>query len=357
MHIPDGYLSPQTYGPAYAVMAAIWAIASSRLKKTLRARHVPLLALGACFTFAVMMFNVPMFGTTGHAVGAVLVAVLLGPWAAVVAVSLALIVQALIFGDGGVTAIGANCINMAVIMPFVGWGIYRLVAGSAPSNSRRHWIGAAVGGYVGLNLAAIGTALMFGIQPLIARTPDGRPLYAPFGIEIAVPVMAAEHLLFFGFVEAVVTGLVVAYLQRVEPSLIAAREGPVGHPGRRVFVRKMAVALAVLVLLSPLGLYLPAKFAAGTAWGEWSAEELRAIAGFVPQNLDRVSRLWSAPMPDYALPGQESGPLSSLALSYILSGALGLAVVAAVALAARKLLARKDPDENSAAVDAPADND
>jgi cobalt/nickel transport system permease protein len=148
------------------------------------------------------------------------VAVLLGPWAAVVAVSIALIVQAMLFGDGGITALGANCFNMAVVMPFVGYGVYRLVALKAAVTSRRRWIGAALGGYLGLNVAALVTAAEFGIQPLIAHDAAGHALYAPYPLAAAIPAMAVEHLVLFGVVEAVVTGLVVAYLQRTDPSLL-----------------------------------------------------------------------------------------------------------------------------------------
>lgn len=221
VHIPDGYLGPQTYAAAYAAAVPFWIAASRKLNKTLRSRQVPLLALSAAFSFVIMMFNVPIpGGTTGHAVGAVLVAVLLGPWAACIAVSIALIVQAVIFGDGGITCIGANCLNMAVIMPFVGYGVYKAIAGRSPAKSPLRWIGAAIGGYVGLNVAAVATGFEFGIQPAIARDAAGRALYAPYPLSIAVPVMALEHLIVFGIVEAVVTGLVVAYLQRTDAGLI-----------------------------------------------------------------------------------------------------------------------------------------
>jgi len=232
MHIPDGYLSPQTYGAAYVVVAPFWAIASRVLNRTLRSRQVPLLALSAAFTFVIMMFNVPIpGGTTGHAVGAVLVAVLLGPWAACIAVSVALMVQALLFGDGGITAIGANCLNMAVIMPFVGYGVYRLIAMRSDATSRRRWIGAAVGGYIGLNAAALATAVEFGIQPMIAHDAAGHALYAPYPLTVAVPAMALGHLLLFGVVEAVVTGLVVAYLQRADVSLLERATGKIEKRG------------------------------------------------------------------------------------------------------------------------------
>jgi len=221
MHIPDGYLGPQTYAAAYAAAVPFWVAASRKLNRSLRSRQVPLLALSAAFSFVVMMFNVPIpGGTTGHAVGAVLIAVLLGPWAACIAVSIALIVQAVIFGDGGITCIGANCLNMAVIMPFVGYGAYRLIAGRSDAKSRLRWIGAAVGGYIGLNAAAVATGVEFGIQPAIARDAAGHALYAPYPLSVAVPAMALEHLLVFGIVEAVVTGLVVAYLQKADPSLL-----------------------------------------------------------------------------------------------------------------------------------------
>ena len=338
MHIPDGYLSPQTYAPAYGVMIPLWALASAKLKKTLRARRVPMLALGAAFSFVIMMFNVPIpGGTTGHAVGSVLIAILLGPWAAMIAVSLALIVQALIFGDGGITAIGANCFNMAVVMPFVGWGVYRLIAGSAPVISKRHSIGGAIAGYFGLNAAAITTALMFGIQPIIARDAAGHALYSPFPLSVAVPIMAAEHLLVFGFVEAVVTGLVVAYVQRVEPDMLAVTTK--SHTTR---LRKLAIGIGLLALLSPLGLYLPAKFAAGSAWGEWSSGEIGKIAGYVPSGLEKLESIWHAPMSDYALKGQESAPLWAVSLTYILSAVIGIAVLAVVTIGLRKALSRKE---------------
>ena len=221
MHIPDGYLGPQTYGAAYAVMAPVWAVASRIVSRTLRSRQAPMLALGAAFTFVIMMFNVPIpGGSSGHAVGAVLVAVLLGPWAACIAVSVALIVQALLFGDGGVTCIGANCLNMAVIMPFVGYGVYRLVAGRSAATSSRRWLGAAIGGYLGLNAAALAAAFEFGVQPMLAHDAAGHALYAPYSLAVAIPAMMLPHLLIFGFAEATVTGMVVAYLQRTDVTLL-----------------------------------------------------------------------------------------------------------------------------------------
>ena len=111
-------------------MIPIWTVAAVKVKKTLKTKQVPLMALGAAFSFVIMMFNIPVIGgSTGHAVGATLIAILLGPWAACISVSIALVIQALLFGDGGITAIGANVFNMAVVMPFVGYYLYRLICG------------------------------------------------------------------------------------------------------------------------------------------------------------------------------------------------------------------------------------
>lgn len=224
MHIPDGYLGPQTYLTAYAATAPFWIASIRNLNKTLRSKNVPKLALGAAFSFVIMMFNIPILGTQGHAVGAVLIAVLMGPYAACIAVTLALIAQAIVFNDGGITCIGANCFNMAVVMPFVGYGVYRLIAGNADLKSKRQWISAAIGGYTGINTAAITTAFMIGIQPVIAHKLNGEPLFSPYPLKLTIPVMAMEHLLLFGIVEAIVTGLVVAYLQKTDISMLYLSE-------------------------------------------------------------------------------------------------------------------------------------
>ena len=221
MHIPDGYLGPRTYGTLFGVMLPFWAAASWKLNRSLKARQAPYLAIGAAFTFVIMMFNIPIIGgTTGHATGATLIAVLLGPWAAVIAVSVALIIQALLFGDGGVTAIGANCFNMAVAGVFAGYGIYRAVAAGSGPMSRRRVIAGAIAAYVSLNVSALFAAIQLGLQPMLERSPSGQPLYAPFPLNIAVPAMALPHLVVFGFAEAAVTALVIKYFQKNDPGML-----------------------------------------------------------------------------------------------------------------------------------------
>ncbi len=221
MHIPDGYLSPQTYIPLTAVFIPMAGVALSRVKKELTSQSIPYLGMAGAFSFLIMMFNLPVpGGSTGHAVGSAVIAIILGPWAATVAVSVALVIQALIFGDGGITAIGANCFNMAVFMPFAAWLIFKAF-GSNPSRKVIP-LAAFVAGYISLVLTAILTAAEFGIQPLIAVSADGRPLYCPYDLSVAIPVMAAEHLLVFGIAEGIITAVTVSYFLRNDPELIFA---------------------------------------------------------------------------------------------------------------------------------------
>lgn len=221
MHIPDGYLGPKTYLTMYGLMIPLWYMASKKVEKRLEGRRIPFLAIGAAFAFVIMMFNIPLSGgTTGHGVGGAVIAILLGPWEALLVLTTVIVVQALIFGDGGITAIGANCFNMAFAMPFSAYYIYRIMTWGNPVTSRRTLVSAFVAGYLSLNISAILTAFELGIQPLIEIGANGLPLYNPYPISIALPAMASGHLLLFGWVEGLITALTISYVKRVEPSLI-----------------------------------------------------------------------------------------------------------------------------------------
>ncbi len=225
MHIPDGYLGPITYVALFVIMVPIWLYAGYRVRKDLRSKQVPLLALSAAFTFVIMMFNLPVLGgSTGHAVGAAIIGIVLGPWAAIVSISVALIIQALVFGDGGLTAIGANCFNIAVVMPFVGYYAYRLISGSSDIKSTRRIAAAVIAGYLSLLIAAGFAGFEFGIQPYLHPAVDGKFPYMPYDLSVTLPAMIGEHLIFFSVLEALITGLVFVYFQRNEPQLLAGRK-------------------------------------------------------------------------------------------------------------------------------------
>jgi cobalt/nickel transport system permease protein len=222
MHIPDGYLSPQTYLPLIGAFVAVVAVAVKKVKNEFSARNIPYLGMAAAFSFIIMMFNLPVpGGTTGHAVGSAVIAILLGPWAAIISVSVALIIQALVFGDGGITAIGANCFNMAIFMPFVAYYIFKLFSNN-PQKKTRIFVVAFISGYLSLVMTSILAAVEFGIQPMIASTANGRALYCPYGLSITIPAMALEHLLVFGIVEGIITAFIIRFFMTNDPGLVYA---------------------------------------------------------------------------------------------------------------------------------------
>src|SRR6266540_6156461 len=221
MHIPDGYLSPATCATLYVAAAPFWYIALQRVKRLLSTRLVPLLSLFAAFSFVIMMFNLPLpGGTSGHAFGMGIASIVLGPWASMLAISVALLIQAIFFGDGGITAFGANCFNMAIAGSLAAYWVYRAIAGRAAITDTRRVIAGAVAGYVAINIAALLAAIEFGIQPILFTDASGAPLYAPYPLSVAIPAMLIGHLTFAGIAELIVSGGVVAYLQRADSSLL-----------------------------------------------------------------------------------------------------------------------------------------
>jgi cobalt ECF transporter T component CbiQ/cobalamin biosynthesis protein CbiM len=231
MHIPDGYLSPIVSVGLGAATVPGWAIATRRVQNVLSDRTIPLLAIFSAMSFTIMMFNIPVpGGTTAHGVGGTLIAIVLGPWAAAIAVSVALIIQALFFGDGGILAIFANCLNMAFILPFAGYAVYRLLAGrSSMLSTRRVWA-AGIGAYVGITASALMTGVQLGVQPILF-TQDGHALYSPYGLGEAIPAMLAAHMLGASIVEALITAFGVAWLQQRHPEYLDAFGRIIGMGG------------------------------------------------------------------------------------------------------------------------------
>ncbi|AGB20080.1 cobalt transporter CbiM [Thermoanaerobacterium thermosaccharolyticum] len=211
MHIPDGYLSPATCAVMGAAMVPVLATATKKVNSTFDKKDIPTMAIGSAFAFTVMMFNVPIpGGTTAHAVGATLLAIALGPWGASISLTIALLIQSLFFGDGGILALGANSFNMAFLAPFAGYGVYVLLQKLKVGKV----ISSAVGAYIGINAAALATAIELGLQPVLFHAADGRALYFPYGLSQSIPAIMIAHLTVAGLVEAVITGLVVYYLMR-----------------------------------------------------------------------------------------------------------------------------------------------
>ena len=314
MHIPENYLSPSTCGIFTIGMVPIWTHAIKRTRETVPGDKVTSLGVAAAFCFVAMMFNIPIpGGTTGHAVCGTLVAILFGPWPATLALSIALAIQAVFFGDGGILALGTNCFNVAFVLPHAGYAVYSLISRHV-RGEKGDVLGAAIGSYVGINAAALCAALEFGVQPLLFTDAAGNALYCPYPISISVPAMMAGHLTVWGVAEATFTVGILTYLRKVAPGFGISLSGEAKASQRRES-RAVLGLIAVLVVATPLGL-----IAKGDAWGEWSIEQLSQLSGETPSGMANGWE-WKAFLPDYSL-----GSLPE-AFSYILSAVIGVALL------------------------------
>lgn len=313
MHIPDNYLSPSTCAVMGAAMIPVWMVAVKKVKTGVSKVKMPMPGIGAAFSFLLMMFNVPLpGGTTGHAVGGTLLAILLGPYAACISVTIALLIQALLFGDGGILAFGANCFNMAFVLPFLGYFIYKFIKDRVKTE-KGEYAGIVLGSYLGINVAALCAAIEFGIQPLLFKNAAGQPLYSPYPLSVSIPAMTIPHLLVAGVVEVIFTVAIFAFIKKVSPGTI--------YEGAKQKTKAIYGLIVALICLTPLGL-----LATGTAWGEWGADEIKDVVsggntlGFVPQGM-KNGFSFEAIMPDYAVRG-----LPDIA-GYILSAIAGVAIL------------------------------
>ena len=361
-----------------------------------------------------MMFNIPVpGGTTAHAVGGTLIAIILGPWAAVIGVSTALIIQALFFGDGGVLAIFTNCLNMGIILPFVGYYAYKLIAGKSPLLSTRRIWAAGIGSYLGITVAALAVGTELGLQPLLFNQ-GGHPLYSPYTFQIAIPAMLLSHALGASLVEALVTALGLAYIQKSYPhyltslrAIVTGKDitegqaqkvplwqiiagsfvvlavllfiaglitggGDIGHlfgadwsqvnwadVGTMLLiilgiaiiliplawfllpkcVRRIGTAFVAIAIIAPLGLIAP-----GFAFGEGNSNAVKQAFGYIPQGLQQLSGIFSAPFSGYNVPlpffASDNTPLWHQAIGYEISGIVGVLLIGLISLGLATLIRR-----------------
>jgi cobalt/nickel transport system permease protein len=208
MHIPDGFIAPQMYLPAYGVATGLWAYGLRRLRRALREEAIPQLAVLTAFCFVVMMVMLPLpGGTSAHATGVALLALLFGVWTAFISVSVVLLLQALLFGAGGVTALPVNALAMGMIGAAVAWYAYRSL--------RRVHEGFALvaAGWLSINASALVMALALGLQPVIAHAEDGQPLFFPFGLSVTLPAVMIPHAV-IGVGEGALTLLMWRFVRR-----------------------------------------------------------------------------------------------------------------------------------------------
>lgn len=207
MHIPDGFINLPTAAITYVVAAGGLGYSLKRAAKKLGDKHVPLIAVMGAFIFAAQMLNFPIGGgTSGHLVGAALAAILLGPWAAMIIMSCVLIIQCLVFQDGGLVALGANIFNMGIVAPFAAYYIYRGINSLLGQNRRSMLIGGFMAGWASVFLAAIVCALELWVS---GTSPTA----------VVLPAMGGIHAL-IGIVEGAITAAVVSFVLATRADLL-----------------------------------------------------------------------------------------------------------------------------------------
>ncbi len=307
MHIPDGFLSMGVIIVCWVLAIIGLGIALARTRKALGERQVPVMGVLAAFIFAAQMLNFTVAGgTSGHLVGGALAAVLLGPWAAMLTMTTVVAIQALLFQDGGLLALGANIVNMAIIAPIVAYGFYRGARTLLGNRKGSTLVAGFVAAWVSVVLAAIACAIELGFS---GTSPIG----------IALPAMAGVHAL-IGIGEGLITVGALALIMATRPDLVEAERAP-APAGMRWVWGGLALAI-VLALLSPLASPYPDGL-------ERVAENL----GFI----ERAQEPLYEAIPDYVFPG-----ISNEALATIAAGIVGTLIVYGVAVSLAALFRRRE---------------
>lgn len=214
MHIPDGFLDVKTWTSSAAVASGVIAYSLRGVRKGLGDRQVPMVGVLAAFVFAAQMVNFPILGgTSGHLIGSTFLAVAIGPWAAVLVMTVVLLIQCLVFGDGGITALGANVLNMAVIAVFVGYYVYIVLTRAGRrvygrENNRIRIFAAFAASWVSVLAAALACALEIAASGMIAPG-------------IAISAMLFWHT-FIGLGEGAITAAILAYLLEAKSEVLAS---------------------------------------------------------------------------------------------------------------------------------------
>lgn len=206
----------------YAVSAATVGYAFNKFRKKVDEKTYIQLSVASAFTFIVMMFNFPVVGgSSAHITGIPLITFLFGPQASIIATSVVLIIQALLFRDGGILALGTNIFNMAIAIPLSIAFISKLLESFGLKNEK---IRIFVSSYFSTNIAALLTAIELGLQPLLF-TKAGKPLYFMYDLKTTIPAMMVPHLLVVAVVEAVLTVLLYSPLKNFATIKVGEKRG------------------------------------------------------------------------------------------------------------------------------------
>jgi cobalt/nickel transport system permease protein len=325
MHIPDGFIDVPTAVTTGVVSLGAVAWSLRRAGKELGERSVPLLGVTAAFIFAAQMLNFPVAGgTSGHLLGAVLAAVLLGPWAACIVLTVVLAVQAIGMADGGITALGANVMNMAVLGGIVGYYLFRAFKALLPKKPGGYFASVAAASWLSVVLASAAASVELAQSGTVP-------------LRVSLPAMISVHMV-IGIGEALITTTVVGAVLLARPDLVrtfdydlpARKQGesraPKGIRRARTWgfvAAALVVALALAVFVSP--------FASSAPDGLERVAVDRGFAATAPQ--EPVWRF--APVSDYTFPG-----ISSPAVATAVAGGVGTLMLFGLVFGLGRLLGR-----------------
>ncbi len=302
MHIPDGFLSLVVAVIFWIITIILLVVATQRTQNQLGERQIPLMGIMAAFIFAAQMINFPVAGgTSGHLLGGVLAAIMLGPWAGMLAMTSVIILQGLLFQDGGLVVMGANIFNMGLLSALIGYGLYRGVTG----RSRVTRLGVAAGAAW---LSVIAGAFFASIELWLSGTSP---------LQVVMPAMLGIHAI-IGLGEALITVAALAFIMQVRPDLLTTEQVE-ARGGRGWVVAGLAAAL-VVAIMSPLASVSPDGL-----------ERVAENMGFMGQGLAAPYQL----LPDYTIPF-----LGATSLSTIVAGVVGTLLVAALGFGIGRLLRR-----------------
>lgn len=307
MHIPDGFLSVPVSLVGWALAIGLIAIALGQTKKALGERQVPLMGILAAFIFAAQMINFPVAGgTSGHLIGGMLAAILLGPWGAVLVMTSVVALQALLFQDGGLLVLGFNIFNMGIVSAFVGYGVYSLLSKVTGHSRAGNLFNTAVGAWMSVEAAAVAVTL----QLVVSGTSP---------LSVAFPAMVGVHAL-IGFGEALITVGALAFIQQARPDLVG-RPNQMAKRGAGWIAVGLIIAL-VIVGFSPLADPNPDGL-----------ERVAEDQGFI----DTAQGPSYEILPDYTVPFIEDSALTTIA-----AGVIGVLIVAGIGYSVGRLNHRND---------------
>ena len=306
MHIPDGFVSVPVALVGWILTIILVGIALQEMRKQTGEHRIPLLGILAAFVFAAQMINFPVAGgTSGHLLGGALVAVLLGPWSAVLVMTTVITVQGFLFQDGGLLAMGFNVFNMGIITAFVGDAVYTWIRRLPARTETVQLIGAAAAAWITVQVAALATTLELAASGTLS-------------LDVALPAMLGVHAL-IGTGEALITAGTLVFIRQTRPDLLEISK-PAATRNSTWIAVGLVIALAI-AFASPLASSSP--------------DGLERVAG----DKEFLHKAEDAPytiLPDYTVPGIDNETLTTIA-----AGVIGVLIVAATGYATARMAAKR----------------